>query len=80
LDATYSHRDDVNDILDTFPIVNLTDGQRDGEYCTKQLILDIYTGWIRPSRPGSPTRSSSPRLLAKDLATQTGQHDRWPPW
>jgi hypothetical protein len=40
----YSHCDDVDDILDTFPIVNRTDGQRDGEYRTKQLILDIYNG------------------------------------
>jgi hypothetical protein len=68
---TYSHCDNVDDILDTFPIVNRTDGQRDGEYRTKQLILDM--------RSGSPTRSSSPRLLAKDLATQTGWHDRWSP-
>jgi len=41
---TYSHHDNVDDILDTFPIVNRTDGQRDGEHRTKQLILDIYNG------------------------------------
>lgn len=79
LDA-YSHCDDVDDVLDMFSIVNRTDGQRDGEYRTKQLFLDICNGLDMAIETGSPIRSSSPRLLATDLATQTGWHDRWSPW
>jgi len=47
LDAAYFHlygieRDDVDYILDTFPIVRRKDEQRFGEYRTKRLILEIY--------------------------------------
>jgi hypothetical protein len=59
-----------------FPIVSRMDGQSDGEYRMKQLILNICNGMDTPSRLGSPTRSSSPRLLATDLSIQTRQHDR----
>ena len=47
LDAGYCHlygveRDDVDYIMDTFPIVKRKDGQRHGEYRTKRFILEIY--------------------------------------
>jgi hypothetical protein len=47
LDAAYFHlygvdRDDVDYILDTFPIVRRKDEARYGEYRTKRLILEIY--------------------------------------
>ena len=47
LDAVYFHlygigRDDVDYILETFPIVKRKDEQAHGEYRTKRVILDIY--------------------------------------
>ncbi|MBO0798761.1 MAG: hypothetical protein J2P31_08045, partial [Blastocatellia bacterium] len=47
LDAVYFHlyginRDDVDYILDTFPIVKRKDEQAHGEYRTKRMILEIY--------------------------------------
>jgi len=47
LDACYFHlygveRDDVDYILDTFPIVKRKDEQHFGEYRTKRLILEAY--------------------------------------
>jgi len=47
LDAAFFHlygieRDDVDYILDTFPIVRRKDERRYGEYQTKRLILEIY--------------------------------------
>ena len=47
LDAAYFHlygigRDDVDYILETFPIVKRKDEQAYGEYRTKRVILDIY--------------------------------------
>ena len=47
LDAAYFHlygiaRDDVDYIMDTFPIVKRKDEATHGEYRTKRVILDIY--------------------------------------
>ena len=47
LDAALFHiygveREDVDYILDTFPIVRRNDEQRHGEYRTKRVILEIY--------------------------------------
>ncbi len=47
LDAAFFHlygtgRDDVDYILDTFPIVRRADEKRHGEYRTKRLTLDVY--------------------------------------
>jgi hypothetical protein len=47
LDAAYFHlysiwRNDVDYILETFPIVKRKDEQAHGEYRTKRVILDIY--------------------------------------
>ncbi|MHC1588806.1 MAG: hypothetical protein ACXQS1_03205 [Methermicoccaceae archaeon] len=56
LDAIYAHlygvsHDDLDYILDTFPIVKKKDEQRYGTYRTKQLVLkyyDEYDGKIEP--------------------------------
>jgi hypothetical protein len=72
LDAAYSHRDDVDDILDTFPIVNRTDGQRDGEYCTKQLILDIYDGMAKAIETGQ-----SHQIVLTPPAGEGPRHSDW---
>lgn len=47
LDAAYFHlygiaRDDVDYILETFPIVKRKDSARHGEYRTKRVILEMY--------------------------------------
>jgi hypothetical protein len=47
LDAAYFHlygieRDDVDYIMETFPIVKRKDEQKYGEYRTKRVILEIY--------------------------------------
>jgi hypothetical protein len=47
LDAAMFHlygipRDDVDYILDTFPIVRRKDEAKHGEYRTKRLILEAY--------------------------------------
>jgi len=47
LDATYFHlydiaRDDVDYIMETFPIVKRKDEQKYGEYRTKRVILEMY--------------------------------------
>ena len=39
-------RDDVDYILDTFPIVRRHDEQRFGEYRTKRLILERYDAMV----------------------------------
>jgi hypothetical protein len=76
LDAAYFHlygimRDDVDYILETFPIVKRKDEAQYGEYRTKRVILDIYDamatamhqGSIYQTRldppPGSPVEGSS---------------------
>ncbi|NIQ13072.1 MAG: hypothetical protein GTO02_01275, partial [Candidatus Dadabacteria bacterium] len=47
LDAAYFHlygmsRDDVDYVMETFPIVRRKDEQEYGEYRTKRFILEIY--------------------------------------
>ncbi len=47
LDALYFHlyqiaREDVDYIMETFPIVNRKDEQAHGEYRTKRVILEMY--------------------------------------
>jgi hypothetical protein len=47
LDALYFHlyqisRDDVDYILETFPIVKRKDEAAHGEYLTKRVIVDMY--------------------------------------
>ena len=57
LDAAFFHiygveRDDVDYILDTFPIVRRKDEQRYGEYRTKRVILEIYDEMAEAQRTG----------------------------
>jgi hypothetical protein len=47
LDAAYFHlyvieRDDVDYIMETFPIVKRKDEKQYGEYRTKRVILEMY--------------------------------------
>lgn len=59
LDAAYFHlygieRDDVDYILETFPIVKRKDEQAHGEYRTKHVILDIYDAMQQAMETGTP--------------------------
>jgi hypothetical protein len=47
-------RDDVDYILDTFPIVKRKDEQAHGEYRTKRVILDIYDTMQQAMETGTP--------------------------
>ena len=59
LDAAYFHlysiaRDDVDYIMDTFPIVKRKDEAAHGEYRTKRVILEIYDAMQQAIETGQP--------------------------
>ncbi|GIU86701.1 MAG: hypothetical protein KatS3mg009_1216 [Acidimicrobiia bacterium] len=59
LDAAFFHlygldRDDVDYVMDTFPIVRRTDEQKYGEYRTKRLILERYDAIAEAMASGNP--------------------------
>jgi hypothetical protein len=59
LDAAYFHlycieRDDVDYIMETFPIVKRKDEAAHGEYRTKRVILEIYDEMQRAMETGEP--------------------------
>jgi len=62
LDAAFFHlygvqRDDVDYILDTFPIVRRKDEQAYGEYRTKRVILEVYDAMAEAIATGAPYRT-----------------------
>jgi len=62
LDAAFFHlygiaRDDVDYIMETFPIVKRKDLAAHGRYRTKETILDIYDAMQRAMDTGEPYRS-----------------------
>jgi hypothetical protein len=63
LDAAFFHlyeinRDDVDYIMDTFPVVKRRDEARYGNYRTKRTILEIYDAMADAVRSGIPYRST----------------------
>lgn len=59
LDAAFFHlyglsRDDVDYVMDTFPIVRKNDERAHGEYRTKRVILEIYDEMAAAARTGVP--------------------------
>ena len=59
LDAAFFHlygidRDDVDYIMETFPIVKRKDIQQYGTFRTKDLILQIYDAMAEATRTGNP--------------------------
>ena len=71
LDAAFFHlyginRDDVDYIMETFPIVKRKDIQQYGTFRTKDLILQIYDAMTEATRIGVSTRPSSthPQVVA----------------
>lgn len=64
LDAAMFHlygiaRDDVDYIMETFPIVKRHDESEYGEYRTKRLILEIYDAMAEAMRTGAPYASQA---------------------
>lgn len=62
LDAAMFHlyslkRDEVDYVMDTFPIVKRKDEAAHGEYRTKRLILEIYDAMAEAIRTGVPYQS-----------------------
>jgi hypothetical protein len=62
LDAAFFHlygiaREDVDYILETFPIVRRNDEATYGEYRTKRVILEIYDAMLRAIQAGRPYRT-----------------------
>ena len=65
LDAAYFHlygiaRDDVDYIMETFPIVKRKDEAKHGEYRTKRVILEIYDEMAAAIAPASLPESPRP--------------------
>lgn len=59
LDAAFFHlygiaRDDVDYVMDTFPIVRRNDEKAHGEYRTKRVILEIYDAMSDAAQSGRP--------------------------
>lgn len=62
LDSAYFHlygimRNDVDYIMETFPIVRRRDEQKYGEYRTKRMILEMYEEMQRAMETGEPYRT-----------------------
>ena len=62
LDATYFHlygiaRDDVDYIMETFPIVKRKDEAQHGEYRTRRVILEMYDAMQRAIDTSEPYQS-----------------------
>ncbi|MBF6445966.1 Eco57I restriction-modification methylase domain-containing protein [Nocardia farcinica] len=75
LDAAFFHlygidRDDVDYIMETFPIVKRKDEAAYGEYRTKRLILEIYDAMAEAERTGVPYRSPFDEMLAEESGGQ----------
>jgi hypothetical protein len=51
-------REDVDYIMDTFPIVKRKDEEKHGEYRTKRVILEIYEEMAKAIQTGQPYQTS----------------------
>jgi hypothetical protein len=65
-------RDDVDYIMETFPIVKRKDIAAHGEYLTKRLVMDIYDKLALAIGTGTPYRSPFERGDTKGLAASSG--------
>ena len=76
LDAAFFHlygieRDDVDYIMETFPIVKRKDEAAHGEYRTKRVILEIYDQMARAAETGQPYQTPlDPPPAELDLAAE----------
>jgi len=70
LDAAFVHlygieREDIDYIMETFPIVKRKDIAAHGEYRTKRLILEIYDAMAEAEEAGKPYESRFDEIGAK---------------
>jgi len=83
LDATFFHlygiaRDDVEYIMETFPIVRKNDEKAHGEYYTKRVILEIYDAMADAARLGEHYQTrldpppADPRLAHPPRSQRSG--------
>ena len=74
LDAAFFHlygfvRDDVDYVMETFPIVRKNDEKAHGEYRTKRVILDTYDALAKAAQTGRPYRTPLDPLPAASGAS-----------
>jgi hypothetical protein len=70
LDAALFHlygveRDDVDYIMETFPIVKRKDIAAHGQYRTKRMILEVYDAMAEAEATGVPYESKFDDLTAR---------------
>ncbi len=58
------HRDDLDYIMETFPIVKRKDVAAHGEYHTKRIILEIYDAMAEAEANGVPYASPFDEISA----------------
>lgn len=82
LDAAYFHlygiaRDDVDYIMETFPIVKRKDVASHGEYRTKRVILEIYDAMQRAMDSGEPYQTRLDPPPADPRAAHASASPEW---
>ena len=80
LDAAYFHlysinRDDVDYIMDTFPIVRRKDEAAHGEYRTKRVILEMYDAMRIAVDSGTPYQTRLEPPPAHESVTHPPRED-----
>ena len=81
-------REDVDYIMDTFPIVRRNDEKAHGEYRTKRVILEIYdemaaataAGITVPDAPGPPAGGPARRAWGPDRNDKRRRRFAWVNW
>ena len=81
LDAAYFHlygieRDDVDYIMETFPIVKRKDEAAHGEYRTKRVILEIYDAMQKAMDSGEPYQTRLDPPPADPRVAHQGKEER----
>lgn len=74
LDAAFFHlygfaRDDVDYVMETFPIVRKNDEKAHGEYRTKRVVLETYDALAKATQTGKPYRTPLDPLPATSGAS-----------
>jgi hypothetical protein len=82
LDAAYFHlygiaRDDVDYIMETFPIVKRKDVAAHGEYRTKRVILEIYDAMQQAMDSGQPYQTRLDPPPADPSVAHGGEPPEW---
>jgi len=80
-DTAYFHlygiaRDDVDYIMEMFPIVKRKDEAAHGEYRTKRVILEIYDATAQPSTPSRAVSRIRPCSIRRRQIRGCGDRSR----